>query len=372
MPRTVPVLLFALFALLLASLAACGGGGGVGGGAPSRLGTLEVRIQDTPVDRAEHVFVTVDRVEVFRTEGGEEFRETLVDAPAQYDLLVLQHGVTAVLGTGQFPAGDYTSIRLIVGADSKQDIQSLPADQLKNYLVIDGSAYPLIVPSGAQTGLKFNHSFTLSADAITVLTFDFDVRRSVHQRGRQQVFNLRPTLRLIDTVVSGSISGTVATSDASPLPAGAVVSAQQAGVEVASAMPDPTTGAYRIGPVLAGTYDLIVIAPGFDFQTEAGVVVTAQQETTGHDFTLTAASGLGDVEGTVTFSETLPEHVTIQLRWSGFLVASTAIDVDTGDYAFVGVPVGTYDVAATDGTATDAGSATVVDAAATTVDLTLP
>ena len=221
MPRTVPVLLFALFALLLASLAACGGGGGAVGGVPSRLGTLEVRIQDTPVDRAEHVFVTVDRVEVFRTEGGEELRETLVDVPAQYDLLVLQHGVTAVLGTGRFPAGDYTSIRLIVGADSKQDIQSLPADQLKNYLVIDGSAYPLIVPSGAQTGIKLNHPFTLSADAITVLTFDFDVRRSVHQRGRQQVFNLRPTLRLIDTVVSGSISGTVATSDASPLPAGA-------------------------------------------------------------------------------------------------------------------------------------------------------
>lgn len=370
MPRSIPVLFLALFPLLLASVAACGGGGG--GGAPSRLGTLEVRIQDTPVDRADHVFVTIDRVEIFRTEGGTEVRETLVDVPAQYDLLVLQNGITAVLGGGQFPAGDYTSIRLIVGADSKQDIQSLPADQLKNYLVIDGSAYALVVPSGAQTGLKFNHTFTLSAEAITVLTFDFDVRRSVHQRGRQPVFNLRPTLRLIDTVVSGSIAGSVSTSDASPLPAGTVVSAQQAGVEVASAMPDPITGAYRLGPVLAGTYDLIVIAPGFDFQTEVGVVVTAQQETPGHDFTLTAASGLGDIDGTVTFTATLPEQVTIALRWSGYLVASTSIDTDTGAYGFTGVPVGTYDVVATDGTSTDTGAATVVDAAATTVDLTLP
>ncbi len=360
---------FALASIPLALLAACGGGSGGGGG--SGTGTLQLRMQDTPVDEAENVFVTVARVEVFRSVDGEGVRETLVDTPAQYDLLELQNGVTAVLGTGEFPVGDYRSIRLIIAPDSRQDIQTLPADQLNNYIVIAGVAYPLIVPSGAQTGIKFNHHFTLTADAITVLTFDFDVRRSVHQRGHQDIFNLRPTLRLIDTVVSGSIAGTVSTSDASPLPVGTVVSAQQAGIEVASATVDVTTGAYVIGPVLSGTYDLVVISPGFGFASESGVVVTAQQQTAGHDFTLTAAAA-GTVDGTVTLTTVLAENVTMQLRWNGFLVASTGIDNVTGAYGFAAVPVGTYDVVATDGTSSVTGSAVVADGAATTVDLTLP
>lgn len=350
----------------LGLLAACGGGASEPG-----MGTLQVKMQDTPVDEAENVYVTVERVEVFRTEGGAEVRETLVDTPTQYDLLTLQNGVSAVLGTGEFPAGDYKSIRLIVAADSRQDIQTLPADQLNNYIVIDGVAYALVVPSGAQTGIKFNHHFTISPDEITVLSFDFDVRRSVHQRGHQPIFNLRPTLRLIDTVVSGTISGTVVTSDAAPLPAGTVVSAQQAGAEIASAIVDVTTGDYMIGPLLAGSYDMVVIAPGYGFASESGVAVVAQQDSSGHDFTLTAAS-VGDIAGTVAFTATLPETVSVSLVWSGFVVATTGIDTTTGAYGFLATPVGDYTVTATDGTTPSSAAATVSAATTTTVDFTLP
>jgi hypothetical protein len=352
----------------LASLTSCGGGSGGGG---SQMATLQVRMQDTAVDEADNVFVTIDRVEIFRQDGTGEVQETLVSTPAQYDLLVLQNGVSAVLGTGEFPEGDYTSIRLIVGTNTDEETDTLPADQLKNYIVIDGVPYPLIVPSGAQTGIKLNHHFTLSADEITVLTLDFDVRQSVHRRGHQDLFNLRPTIRLIDTVVSGTISGNVTTSDLSPLPVGTVVSAQQAGVEKGSAVVDVTTGDYVIGPLLAGTYDLVAMAPGYAFQSEAGVIVVAQQDTAGHDFVL-EVSAVGDVEGTVTFTTTDPAAVTVRLEWNGFLVATTAIDTLTGGYGFVGVPVGTYTVVAGDGTNSASGPATVTDGAVTTVDLALP
>lgn len=351
-------------------LVACGGGSG-GGGSAGTMGVLHIRMQDTPVDEAENVFVTVDRVEVFRGEAGSEVRETLVDVPAQYDLLLLQNGVTAVLGTGEFPAGEYSSIRLIVAPDSRDDIETLPADELNNYIVIDGVPYPLIVPSGAQTGIKFNHTFTLSPDQITVLTFDFDVRRSVHQRGHQGIFNLRPTLRLIDTVVSGTISGTVATSDAVALPAGTLVSAQQAGAEVASAMVDTTTGAYVVGPLLNGSYDLVVIAPGYGFETEAAVVVLAEQDSSAHDFSLTP-SAVGSIDGTVSFTTTLPENVLVLLAWNGFVVGTTAIDTTTGSYGLSGVPVGDYTVVATDGVASESAAAAVTDGGLATVNLTLP
>jgi hypothetical protein len=328
-------------------------------------------MQDTPVDEAENVFVTIDRVEVMRPGTSGEVTEVLVSTPAQYDLLALQNGVSAVLGTGQFPVGDYTSIRLIVGTDSSADLATLPADLLKNYIVVDGTAYPLVVPSGAQTGIKLNHAFTLTASEITVLTFDFDVRQSVHRRGNQGIFNLRPTLRLVDTVVSGTISGVVGTSDASPLPAGTVVSAQVAGVEAASAVVDTTTGAYLLGPLLGGTYDLVAFAPGYGFVSETGVLVTAQQDASGHDFTVTATA-VGDVSGTVAFTTTVPSAVTVRLEWSGFVVATTAIDPTTGAYAFVGVPVADYTVRAGDGTSSASGPAAVTDGGTTVVDLTLP
>ena len=335
----------ALGSLLSLALGACGGGSPEpgGGAAAQSQGTLVVTLQDTPVDHAEHVFVTVARVEVFRTTSEGEVRETVVDTPAQYDLLELQHGVSAVLGSSSLEAGEYHAIRLIIAADSRSDIDSLPAAELKNHIVIDGTAYALVVPSGAQTGIKLQHDFTLSDDAITVLSLDFDVRRSVHQRGHQPVFNLRPVVRMIDTIVSGRISGTVTTADASPLPDGALVSAQQGGVEVASAFVDAATGAYLLGPLLAGTYDLVASAPGFGFAARLGVEVVAQQESAGNDFALTPAAS-GQIDGTLTAATTLLDAVLVMLRWEGFVVASAAPDLLTGEYTFGAVPEGTYSV----------------------------
>jgi hypothetical protein len=360
--RTNPKVAAALCASLLAS---CGGGGGGTGG----TGTLMVTMHDSPVDSAEHVFVTVERVEVFRHDAeGAEVRETLVDVPQQHDLLALQNGVEAVLGTATFPAGDYTSIRLIVAADSPEDVESLPADALNNYIVIDGTAHPLIVPSGAQTGIKMNHSFTLAEGQITVLTFDFDVRRSVTRRGQQDLYNLRPTLRLVDTVVSGTASGTVTTADpALAVPPGTVVTAFQAGAPVASGPVDETTGAYVVGPLLAGTYDLVVSAPGFAFESISGVAVVAEADASGNDFAIDAAA-TGGISGTVTPAS---ESATVTLLWSGFAVATTSVDPATGVYAFDGLPVGDYVVNAADGTATASSPATVTDGVTTTVDLSL-
>src|SRR5206468_1465783 len=97
---------------------------------------------------AEHVYVTIESVEVFKTVDGAEVHETVTSVPGQYDLLELQHGVEAVIGGASFEPGDYKSIRLIVARDTKHDIKHKPADELKNYIVVDGTAYPLVVPSG--------------------------------------------------------------------------------------------------------------------------------------------------------------------------------------------------------------------------------
>lgn len=103
-------------------------------------------------------------------------------------------------------AGHYSWIRLKVNAvEGVRD----------SYIVIDGNEYELHIPSGAQTGLKLVNSFDVESEEVLDLTIDFDLRKSVHQPVGQvdsngdSIYFLRPTLRLVETDASGTISGTV-------------------------------------------------------------------------------------------------------------------------------------------------------------------
>jgi hypothetical protein len=377
-PRFAPRLL-ALAGVL--ALVSCGGGGVEPPHIYEPQSNLEVRMRDTPVEAADHVFVTIERVDVYRKveTGGEEdetgtkvVRETVTSVPGQYDLLSLQHGVEAVLGGGSFPPGLYKSIRLIVAKDTKDDIRNLPADQLKNYIVIDGVAHPLRVPSGAKTGIKLGKNFEIAEEGTTVLTIDFDVRNSVRKVGCKDVYLLKPRLKIVPNVEEQGdgaplpLSGNVTTMDGSGLPSGLVVSVQQDGVEVAATMPDDT-GAYAFTELADGTYDVVVIAPGYTFDAEMGVVV--EDGTAGtHSFEI-APSDAGAVYGTATSSAS--SEVTVRLRWSGFVVATMDADPDDGTYLFDNVVVGDYDVEATDGSSDASQPVTVTPANATQVDFSL-
>jgi hypothetical protein len=325
-------------------------------------------MHDRPIEDADHVYVTIEAVEVFRVdEGGKEIRETVSSTPGQYDLLELQHGIEAIIGEGQFEPGRYKWIRLIVAKDSKQDIRRLPADALHNYIVIDGEPHPLRVPTGQQKGIKLGKNFEIEAGETTVLTLDFDVRQSVHRCGRKHVYRLKPRIRVVPTTVEGDegdegeggvVSGMLATTDGSGLPGGTVVSAQQGGVEIASAQPDPVTGAYAI-TLEDGTYDLVVIAPGYDYASETGVSASD-----GHDFALTPAS-TGAIYGYVSPAG---EDVTVRLLWNGFVVATVGADPSTGEYVFDNVPAGDYTVEASDGGEPASGEVTVSGGSASPLD----
>jgi hypothetical protein len=376
------------------ALSGCGGGGGGipdGSEAPpppaATKGVLEVRLHDAPIEGAEHVFVTIERVDVFRKDGDEEIRETVQSAPGQYDLLELQDGVEAVLGGGTFEPGLYKWIRLVVAKDSKHDIRHKPADQLQNYIVVDGVAHPLQVPSGHETGLKLGKNFRIEAGMVTVLTLDFDVRESVNRCGKKSKhqYRLKPRIRVIPT--SGEpqevpdegetppeetepvvgMAGTVATSDGSGLPMGTVVSIQQDGVAVATAEADQTTGAWSVAALEDGTYDVVVIAPFYDYALETDVTVTSGTGGTSHDFTISPANA-GALYGWV---DPVTEDTTVRVRWNGVTVATVGADPSDGFYVFDTLPAGDYEVEATDGSSTQTSSATVDGGSATQVDFSL-
>jgi hypothetical protein len=367
-PTTLVRALRALPLVALVAFPACGGSAGLS------TGSLVVKMHDHPISGVEdvgHVYVTIESVEVMREEDGVEIRETVASTPGQYDLLELQNGVEAVLGGGDFPAGEYRWIRLIVAKDTRSDIRTLPADQLKNYIVVDGTAHPLVVPSGHNTGIKLGHSFTIAPGGTTVLTLDFDVRQSVHVCGRRHanVYRLKPRIKVVPVDTGGAppagIAGSVSTTDGTGLPTGTVVSAQQGGVEVGSDEVDGF-GAYSIAGLADGAYDLVVIAPGYGFASETNVVVTGGAAAGAYDFAVSPA-GVGAVFGVVSPAG----DVTVRLVWNGFVVATVAADPTTGDYVVDNVPAGSYTVEATDGTSTDSGTADVTAGNATQVDLSL-
>jgi hypothetical protein len=188
----------------LSMLAACGGGDG------SSSSTMNLSIADGPVDSATHVVIAFTGVELQPRGGGKAITFNF-SAAQQIDLVTLQNGNAAVLLKGvSVPAGDYDWIRLLLNVSAEGAVTG-------SYIEISGAQYPLIVPSGEQTGLKLVQGFTMTANQVGNFTIDFVLQQAItappgHQIGGVQAYLLRPALRLIDNVQAGQISGTVALS----------------------------------------------------------------------------------------------------------------------------------------------------------------
>lgn len=171
-------------------LVACGGGSSL-----SNSGALNLSLTDGPVDDADAVVVAFTGVAVKPAAGGEI--DIDFDTAKSIDLLALQGDVsTALLEDYALAAGQYNWIRLKV-------------DEAASYIEVSGVQHALSIPSGSESGLKLNRTFTISAGEDQGFTIDFDLRSSVHQSGAGS-YRLRPTLRIVDDSDRGHISGTVA------------------------------------------------------------------------------------------------------------------------------------------------------------------
>ena len=160
-------------------------------------GTLHLSIMDGPVENAEKVVVEFTGVVIKPADGNQIVIN--FDEPKSIDLLQLQHGKTADLLDGtSLRAGHYNWIRLMVNAENNQD---------DTYITVAGVNHELEIPSSPQTGLKLVSGFTITAGGHHHFTIDFDLRKSIVHN--TQGYKLKPTLRLIDSVQTGTISGEV-------------------------------------------------------------------------------------------------------------------------------------------------------------------
>ncbi len=243
------------FLILALLLTGCGSSNGTGSTPTASPGVLSLQITDATVDSAEHVYVQFRGLELQSSDGMRtalyycedpaDATKTVVSptacstpaAPKQIDLLALNGGQADILLNGYtLPSGHYSWIRLMVDTAGIHD----------TYIVaLGGADSELTIPSGSETGLKLNRGFDVPAGGSASFTIDFDLRKSVVLTGMGD-YLLRPTLRIVDNTLVGTISGTV---DPSLVPASctpAIYVFTGAGVtpdDIDGIVPDPVTTA---------------------------------------------------------------------------------------------------------------------------------
>ena len=304
MQRHMRVVLAGMVALPLC--VGCGGGG-------AGSSTMNLSIADGPIESASNVVIQFTGVELQPRGGGSAVTFNF-SSPKQLDLLTLQNGNAATLLSGaSVPAGSYDWIRLLLSVGSNGAVAG-------SYIEINGAQYPIIVPSGEQTGLKLVQGFTMTANQVANFTIDFVLEQAVaappgQMVGGVQAYLLRPAMRLIDNVQAGEITGTVALStlqghtpsclDSSGNPTTAhVYIFDGAGGTLTDIQIDATTGMPPAG------HTNPVVTPPITYSSASQQYVYAQPFLLAGTYTLAVACGADDPNAADTLAFVPPAGVT--------------------------------------------------------------
>ncbi len=326
-----------------AVLVACGGGSGSSGSTPppAGMGTVRASLTDAPACGYDEVNVTVNKVRINKsataldTEGG--WTDITLAAPVKVNLLKLTNGLIEPLGTAPLAAGTYNQIRLVLDANS--------ADNMANSVKpTGGTLQNLITPSAVQSGIKLNGSFDVAAGQVADVVIDFDACKSIVTRGNGK-YALKPVVKMLPAVLNG-ISGVIAPSQ---LGSNVMVSAQQAGVVVSSTIPDPVSGAFLLSRLPAGNYDVVITGTGMAASVIGGVPVVATASvpvsTTAAPITLTSST-TGSIAGTTTLTPAPAAEVATYVSAKQSFAAGPTVtvkyaasDLVTGAYALNGLPL---------------------------------
>ena len=240
---------------------------------------LEVRLMDAPGD-FKSVVLDVRQIEVhLLDEGNPDGWQTLPVQAQAINVLEYVNGRSALLVNTDFAAGDLKEIRLLLGPNS--------------YVIgRDGQRYDLKTPSGQTSGVKLKlDKATLRARETYQLLLDFDVARSIVERGnwnpnndKKERYLLKPVVRVVAQDIKGGLRGTVTPAAALPqvlairssitVPDTFSTTADAAGGFQLSALP---SGTYRVE--LYPTTSAPVGQPAYKTKVVSGVSVTNQQST---------------------------------------------------------------------------------------------
>ena len=211
-----------LILLIIAPLIlfACGSGGGSGSGSTG-TGTLSLNMVDNASDY-NAVYITLKDVQIHakgksgNSDNNNSWTSVVAPTlPKTIDLLKLVNDVRFYIGAANLSAGDYTQMRLIVDPDNSDGGINVLSEQhpYANYVIDSNKNYhELKIPSGDKTGFKIVHGFTIYAKTTTELNLDFDVCKSVIEKGDKDPWILKPTVKVFDDLEKAIIRGKVTNS----------------------------------------------------------------------------------------------------------------------------------------------------------------
>jgi hypothetical protein len=148
---------------------------------------LEINLTDAPIDLStvQNVNVTLTGVIVYPAESTNPMQMvmegtpiSLMTHPATFDLLTLTGGATALLASGELPAGTYSRIRLEISEAT--------------LIYKDGTTTPLKIESNK---VDVPIWFEVGVDTTNMVTLDFDAAASVQVNNTASgTFILRPVV----------------------------------------------------------------------------------------------------------------------------------------------------------------------------------
>jgi len=291
-----------LFSALTATAVALSGCGGSGSGPNDATGFLSLGVSDGPIHGATKVCIEFTEIE-FKGEGPSEV--VVLDAPEKVNLLDFQGANAApILAGHELPAGNYNWMRLGInavrdGTGGTGDADPVECDGEGSYMVMKdtGLAHNLYVPSSANNGLKLVSGFTVPANGTADFTAEFDLAKSLTAPpGLDPDVVMRPTIRLVNNVEVGTLTGQVAnelaTADACEpsvylfddgAPPNAIVDGEDDPDDpVATAMVNEQSNDdgtvveyhYSIGFLLPGDYEAAFTCDGAEFEPADGKPAT--------------------------------------------------------------------------------------------------
>ncbi|MGA9992294.1 MAG: DUF4382 domain-containing protein, partial [Thiobacillaceae bacterium] len=303
--------------------------------------TVRVQLTDAPACGYDHVYITVDHVEI-SSDGNKWTTIPVSSALGRIDLLNLTNGALLSLGVAPLSAGTYQQVRLVLKANGN----STP---WANSLVLSPPApdteIPLKTPSAQQSGYKIVGPFTVQAGTQADLVLEFNACKSIVVAGNSGQYLLKPVVRAMAQVVSGSISGTA-------IPSSAVYAEQQSNsgpVIVTGTVADPTTGVFTLSPILessvGGNVDVVIVPPpptsgtdGFATEIVQDVPVTAGATTdlgsfTAEASTINTASGTVQVSGSPGAANLVADQTVTNPPNTARIYEISATATTTGSYS---------------------------------------
>lgn len=202
-------------------------------------GEIFIKVVDAPANY-QQINIVVDHVSIHQIGAiGWTFIST---SKVQFDLLKQINGNSVQLVLSKVPVGTYDQIKIDYGTCT------ITTEGIEHYLNLDASI---------QNGNTIPYNFQIADGQMYQLTFDYDAYSSVYVSGvSYNNYFFKPIIRVQNTLLSGSITGTV--RDSNNVVASAKITTYT-GLDTVTTFNDTTYGSFQLSDLQEGKYTVIVI-----------------------------------------------------------------------------------------------------------------